>query len=1070
METARGICVLVFLVHTGHVCCIEDNSAVPVPDTAISSARCMSRCIHLFGDVQKNQTNRNGGENLVPECDSSQCKQCLLPCSFMSAIDDKCGTNLCGQDEPCLSSCVFLGGIRNDTNPFEDKNRSENVAAADAPTVVCKNVPYGRHNCSGHIASVYLKWTFGQSLEENVPVYIISERYKYGQSAVSDWTVKKMVTESFVEVGKLSCNTEYQFAVTAVSSDRVLAQSATTEWSKTLNYNYSPAPPRSLSVSEPYLVHQKPAVTVTWDPGTEVSCFYKIYWLGQRVNQEEIKAPRQFSHQIKDLIFSKNYTIRLFSTDDGFQHTSKAKIVYVMTPDCLVATNYNHSVCAPEKPKNLTLEVLTPFYENINVPYINVTLSWEPPDYTHGGNDVIGYNLVYRKEPPYNVARHLQPHKAELNLNGSETSVTLLDLHNHNLYSFELSAVTKGGKGDSEFIKVYIETGSKNSSTHGLFSAEDEYTVEPDLQRRIENSSSSSLTVLELMAVILVPLILFLALIAIVSFVVIRRKKKHKKYSSARKCGPVEEMNPIYDGMALNIDSDKKAQFAMDGYEIDYSCLDFISVIGEGAFGKVVKAEFYPNPGDRGNQQGKIVAVKMLRDFYTGDESRNFLLEIQAMKNLGHHPYIVSIIGCCLTGPKLCLVMDYCALGDLRNYLRRYREKLMYSMSSTYGMMTKAPNCYMQDQLFKLETQNSDGSGNADVDEATDISEAQLLSYARQITMGMEFLEQRKFVHRDLAARNILLFDHRNIKISDFGLTRDVYETNVYQPTSARKLPYKWMAIESLFSQRFTVKSDIWSFGIVLWEIVTLGGSPYPSIPLKDLYGLLNDGYRMEKPENCSTKIYQIMLSCWHPNPHSRPTFSVLRKELEKLLEETMSYIDLSVEVSEDYFNESTNESNIAGYQTPTTSKDTKSDLESTKSQEFLEEQKLLVDIHNQPQSTDLNNESSRQTLTINDSDYLESQVTGRCDTCDERRPLVCGQNSNRNFESSECSKSWSRSDDCLKGKPSHLVKSVFQDSLTDLLDNVGGKTSASRPSKMRILSRSVTNVSEGNTVQSTSL
>ncbi|KAL8623111.1 hypothetical protein ACOMHN_065725 [Nucella lapillus] len=124
----------------------------------------------------------------------------------------------------------------------------------------------------------------------------------------------------------------------------------------------------------------------------------------------------------------------------------------------------------------------------------------------------------------------------------------------------------------------------------------------------------------------------------------------------------------------------------------------------------------------------------------------------------------------------------------------------------------------------------------------------------------------------------------------------------MYQPTSARKLPYKWMPIESIFDQVFTIKSDVWSFGIVLWEIVTLGGCPYPGIPNKDLFGLLREGYRMEKPENCSPEIYKMMLSCWHPRPEDRPTFTELRSSLEGSLEKAQSYIDLSVAVSEDFY------------------------------------------------------------------------------------------------------------------------------------------------------------------------
>ncbi|ESO98472.1 hypothetical protein LOTGIDRAFT_54120, partial [Lottia gigantea] len=238
------------------------------------------------------------------------------------------------------------------------------------------------------------------------------------------------------------------------------------------------------------------------------------------------------------------------------------------------------------------------------------------------------------------------------------------------------------------------------------------------------------------------------------------------------------------------------------------------------------------------------------------EERRNLLLEIEAMKQLGHHRNLISLIACCSIGKDICLVMDYCPLGDLRNFLRKDR---MHNMQLPYPAHKAA----------------------AQIDPST------LLSYARQIVLGMEYLTDKKFVHRDLATRNILLSNEKLLKISDFGLTRDVYLTNMYRPTSSRKLPYKWMPLETIFDQIFTMKSDVWSFGIVLWEIVTLGGCPYPGIPNEDLFKLLKDGYRMEKPENCGNELYQMMLACWHPTPSNRPTFKQLHYDLDKLLEAT---------------------------------------------------------------------------------------------------------------------------------------------------------------------------------------
>ncbi|XP_055838653.1 tyrosine-protein kinase receptor torso isoform X2 [Episyrphus balteatus] len=164
---------------------------------------------------------------------------------------------------------------------------------------------------------------------------------------------------------------------------------------------------------------------------------------------------------------------------------------------------------------------------------------------------------------------------------------------------------------------------------------------------------------------------------------------------------------------------------------------------------------------------------------------------------------------------------------------------------------------------------------------------ADLLEIAKQVAMGMEFLCKNKVVHRDLAARNVLVSADRTVKIADFGLSRDVYQENVYKKTGNGKLPIKWLALESMTHQVYTSQSDVWSFGILLYEIITLGGIPYPSIPTNRLIHLLKTGYRMEKPKNCSQGLYNLMMACWNFNPAERPNFTEIINILDCMSSES---------------------------------------------------------------------------------------------------------------------------------------------------------------------------------------
>ncbi|XP_017774543.1 PREDICTED: proto-oncogene tyrosine-protein kinase Src-like [Nicrophorus vespilloides] len=260
-----------------------------------------------------------------------------------------------------------------------------------------------------------------------------------------------------------------------------------------------------------------------------------------------------------------------------------------------------------------------------------------------------------------------------------------------------------------------------------------------------------------------------------------------------------------------------------DQWEIDRSSLKFQRKLGQGQFGEVWEGQW---------NNTTPVAIKTLK---TGTmDAKDFLAEAQIMKKL-RHPKLIQLYAVCTMEEPIYIITELMKNGSLLEFLQGKGKGL------------KLP---------------------------------QLIDMAAQIASGMAYLESQNYIHRDLAARNVLVNDSNVVKIADFGLARLIKEDE-YEARVGARFPIKWTAPEAANYSKFSIKSDVWSFGILLTELVTYGRIPYPGMTNAEVLHQVEHGYRMPAPPNCPSPLYEIMIECWHRDPLKRPTFETLQWKLE---------------------------------------------------------------------------------------------------------------------------------------------------------------------------------------------
>ncbi|XP_053354920.1 tyrosine-protein kinase receptor Tie-1 [Clarias gariepinus] len=479
----------------------------------------------------------------------------------------------------------------------------------------------------------------------------------------------------------------------------------------------------------------------------------------------------------------------------------------------------------PSSPRNVQAKPLS---------VTTVRVRWEPPEDLRGG--IVKYVIEYQTVGQDSLHPWVDTD------DGNKTLKDVTALNGSTLYQFRVRGYSKvpgewskfvqartQGNGPVSFIPTTQEVGRPRKEEHHL------------LWAVIGSVSITCVTIL------LALLVLFC----------IRKSIVKRRRTFTYQSGSGEETILQFNSGTLTLTRRPKPTPEPLTYPIlEWENIKFEDVIGEGNFGQVIKAMI--------KKDGTKIsaAVKMLKEFASENDHRDFAGELEVLCKLGQHPNIINLLGACENKGYLYIAIEYAPYGNLLDFLRKSRV---------------------------LET---DPAFAKEHGTASTLTSQQLLQFAADVATGMHYLSDKQFIHRDLAARNVLVGENLVAKIADFGLSRG---EEVYVKKTMGRLPVRWMAIESLNYSVYTTKSDVWSFGVLLWEIVSLGGTPYCGMTCAELYEKLPQGYRMEKPRNCDDEVYELMRQCWRDRPYERPPFSQISVQLNRMQEARKAYVNMAL-------------------------------------------------------------------------------------------------------------------------------------------------------------------------------
>lgn len=343
---------------------------------------------------------------------------------------------------------------------------------------------------------------------------------------------------------------------------------------------------------------------------------------------------------------------------------------------------------------------------------------------------------------------------------------------------------------------------------------------------KLGNSAPDSASTPITLAIALILLLLLLVVLSLTSFHCLHKAKMRKKTVNMTEQMIKEATEPL---RPTNVGANLSKLTVIKEGELKIG-----KMLGRGAFGEVFEGIWNPEPEDeeqqRENKKQDIpVAIKILKNMNGYSASKEFLHEAYIMATVNHEN-LLRLLGVCMTG-KMMLVTTRMALGSMLEFVKTRKSE---------------------------------------------VGSQRMLNWSTQIAKGMSYLEERRLVHRDLAARNVLVQNLSTIKITDFGLAKLLSNDSNEYKADGGKMPIKWLALECIRHRIFTTKSDVWAFGVTIWELLTFGLRPYEKIPASQVLDNIEAGLKLEQPKGCSLEVYLTLLTCWNIDADSRPAFKEL--------------------------------------------------------------------------------------------------------------------------------------------------------------------------------------------------